>query len=401
MDHGDARIISAHCDCAIGLLETCSHVNATLFALDDIRQKFLAKKISVTDLPAYWNKPPANVQGNLYKKIKEISFGRKIRRTWEPVLAPMQDRYANLLTNLQKEGVQVAAMHSFCGVDCFLCTSCKEANQLQNEFREYDLRNLFDINYRTMTKPELHALTQSAYNAMARDADKLLRITEMTMSPNQSVHWMVFRTGRITASVLRESCHTKISNPSISLIRKICYNKESSFQTAPMRYGKQNESRAYDQLYNSVAHCHSNSVKLQSGLIICPEYPFLGASPDGIIQCDCHGKITIEIKCPYAGKNNADFTDALLKMTDPYIIRTADGNIGLNPNHKYFYQALMQVHLANACFGYFFIWSPQKQYLFQIKRNDDFWVTCRKKASLFFQQVLLPELLYKAYTEPM
>nr|XP_029720701.1 uncharacterized protein LOC115262437 [Aedes albopictus] len=91
IDH-DGRILSAHCDCAIGLLETCSHVGATLFALDDIRQKFLDKKISVTDLPAYWNKPPANVQSNLYKKIKDISFGRKIKRIWEPVLPPTQDK---------------------------------------------------------------------------------------------------------------------------------------------------------------------------------------------------------------------------------------------------------------------------------------------------------------------
>lgn len=38
------KILSAHCDCTIGLLETCSHVGATLFALDDIRGKIAKKR---------------------------------------------------------------------------------------------------------------------------------------------------------------------------------------------------------------------------------------------------------------------------------------------------------------------------------------------------------------------
>ncbi|XP_062565489.1 uncharacterized protein LOC134227827 [Armigeres subalbatus] len=74
------KILSAHCNCTIGLLETCSHVGATLFALEDIRRKIAEKKFSVTDLPAYWNKPPRVPEQNLYKKMKDISFGRKVRR---------------------------------------------------------------------------------------------------------------------------------------------------------------------------------------------------------------------------------------------------------------------------------------------------------------------------------
>lgn len=41
----DGSIIAAHCNCAIGLLETCSHIGATLYALDDLRQKVLDKKV--------------------------------------------------------------------------------------------------------------------------------------------------------------------------------------------------------------------------------------------------------------------------------------------------------------------------------------------------------------------
>lgn len=42
----DGTVLAAHCTCAIGLLECCSHVGATLFSLDDLRANVLEKKVS-------------------------------------------------------------------------------------------------------------------------------------------------------------------------------------------------------------------------------------------------------------------------------------------------------------------------------------------------------------------
>lgn len=41
------RILAAHCNCVIGLLEACSHVGATLFALEGIRASIIEKKVGV------------------------------------------------------------------------------------------------------------------------------------------------------------------------------------------------------------------------------------------------------------------------------------------------------------------------------------------------------------------
>jgi hypothetical protein len=35
------------------------------------------------------------------------------------------------------------------------------------------------------------------------------------------------------------------------------------------------------------------------GFAINSQHPFLGATPDGIISCDCCGKGALEIKCPF------------------------------------------------------------------------------------------------------
>ena len=42
---------------------------------------------------------------------------------------------------------------------------------------------------------------------------------------------------------------------------------------------------------------HENSMFYPTGLHINAEYPHVGASPDGIIVCDCHGKDPLEKKC--------------------------------------------------------------------------------------------------------
>lgn len=32
---------------------------------------------------------------------------------------------------------------------------------------------------------------------------------------------------------------------------------------------------------------------------IVPKFPYLGASPDGFVSCDCCGEDLIEVKCPH------------------------------------------------------------------------------------------------------
>ena len=41
----------------------------------------------------------------------------------------------------------------------------------------------------------------------------------------------------------------------------------------------------------------------KSGLIIDPIYPFMGASPDGLVSCTCCGHGVLEVKCPFSCKD--------------------------------------------------------------------------------------------------
>ena len=44
---------------------------------------------------------------------------------------------------------------------------------------------------------------------------------------------------------------------------------------------------------------HSSFLVVDAGLFLSSTYPYLGASPDGIVSCSCCGGGCLESKCPY------------------------------------------------------------------------------------------------------
>ncbi|GFS22040.1 hypothetical protein ElyMa_003353400 [Elysia marginata] len=43
---------------------------------------------------------------------------------------------------------------------------------------------------------------------------------------------------------------------------------------------------------------HHNVKIKPAGLFVKNTLPYVGASPDGVMHCDCHAKATVEVKCP-------------------------------------------------------------------------------------------------------
>ncbi|XP_062541385.1 uncharacterized protein LOC134209411 [Armigeres subalbatus] len=394
-------ILAAHCNCAIGILEACSHVGATLFALDGIRNAITEKKLSVTDLPAYWKTPPTSITTDLYKKVRDIDFGRKIRRIHPCRRSDSSSgtRQVALLEAIQKDNLNVAAVMQFCGEADFnfKCSTCAENDRIAEGLESYNLRSLFQQLYSSENLPNLRRIADDVYRNLRRDPEKLKAIESVTQEQSHCKWWLFFRSGRITASILKEVCHTSILKPSITLIRKICYPEIVEFSTPATRYGKKHEDEAVNELYYAVSELHNNLTIEKCGLIISNEEPCLGATPDAIFRCTCHGTIVIEVKCPYTARNCEDIS-ILTQLKDPYVIKSSGGEILLNTKHKYFLQSLMQVHICNANFGYFCVWSPKQKYIFEVKRNEELWNFHKAKATRFFKQVILPELMSKCYT---
>ena len=68
----------------------------------------------------------------------------------------------------------------------------------------------------------------------------------------------------------------------------------------------------------------------KTGFIISLEYPFIGATPDGIVECACQSCETrcLEIKCPYSVKDFQNLPKDFFLQGNP---------IALDRSHQYYY----------------------------------------------------------------
>lgn len=148
----------------------------------------------------------------------------------------------------------------------------------------------------------------------------------------------------------------------------------------------------------SLGQVHSNvpSVSVgEAGLFIDTDNFFVGASPDGIISCDCCGRGVLEVKCPLCVKDTS-ILDAAAK--NDFCLGTTNSTVSLKKGHKYYYQVQAQIFVTNANFCDFIIWTPNEIFIERILPDHHFWQSNLARVRTFYIHGVLPELLGRYYT---
>lgn len=117
------------------------------------------------------------------------------------------------------------------------------------------------------------------------------------------------------------------------------------FSSASTSYGIANEKNA-SQLYQTKTQNHVHDC----GLIINPEFPCIGATPDGKV-CD-HGESGIlEIKCPFSARDMS-IEEALTPDSGikDFFLEKNDNNVFLKKSHQYWFQIQGQLLVSGANF---------------------------------------------------
>ncbi|KAL3880032.1 hypothetical protein ACJMK2_032304 [Sinanodonta woodiana] len=189
--------------------------------------------------------------------------------------------------------------------------------------------------------------------------------------------WFEYRKGRLTTSNFHEIVHTnceQLSRP--SLLKKIMqYNP--AIDTCATRWGIKHEEDALKMYKNEMMEQHSHFELQSSGLIIYEDYPFLAASPDAVITCDCCGKGD-EVKCPNSRRDN------VLDKLCPH---------SLKPSHKYFTQIQGQMALTKLDYCDFVCWTSCGLHIERVRADSDFLLNMEQALRLYFINIVLPELL--------
>ncbi len=398
----NGTILCAHCTCMAGLGEACSHISALLFAAEAYTK--LAQETSCTSESCKWLPPsmqkvkfapisdidfcaPVTKRRKLMKPLQPIKLSSISRSSIVPVSSPSKDEMAKLFSDLLKSGKKPAILSMVTGYEDMFKVDHAELSS--------PLSNLYQEDYLSKSYIDLLEQCETVFDSISISHKQATNIEVATRDQAKSKLWFRFRSGRVTASRLKAACHTNLSQPSQSLIKSVCYPENYKFTSRATSWGCQHEKEAREAYICEIQTKHLNVTVTDRGLVIDPNYPYLGASPDGYVKCVCCGPGVIEIKCPYLCRDRP-FLDA----TDDgrfFLGKDSEGQFYLQHKHAYYYQIQLQMKLCKVQYGDFVVWGKTELVILRINL-DDFISEAMRKAALFFKYGVLPELIGKWYT---
>ena len=297
----DGKILAGNCDCMAGLGETCSHVASLLWATATGVEKRNA--LTVTQKSAYWVIPPA-IKKVPYAPMSDIDFVGKKRKcrsiddNADIAISPVSKRTINQPespTDKDKESFFCSLAKCSQAKPAVLAIVHPHSEAYVPASLDKDLPLVLSELYRKehlgVGFTTLLDIASSIKLSVTQDQAKA--VEAKTREQANTKLWFRMRAGRITASKFKSACCTDPASPSKSLIMSICYPEMFRFSTEATTWGCQHEKLALEIYSNR--NVHENIQVSKCGFFIRTEYPFLGASPDAVVDCLCCGKGICEV----------------------------------------------------------------------------------------------------------
>ena len=159
------------------------------------------------------------------------------------------------------------------------------------------------------------------------------------------------------------------------------------------RWGCQHEKDAIDAFSRIATSSHTNLQVSSSGFCISSKYPFIGASPDGIVTCNCCRKRVLEVKCPFSCKSNLPDEEK-----ENFFMTKENGNWTLKRNHLYYFQVQIQMEVCKVLQCEFVVWTEGGVSVESIPVDTEFLESVIEHVTGFFKYGILPEIVGKWYT---
>lgn len=176
-------------------------------------------------------------------------------------------------------------------------------------------------------------------------------LQESTVGQALCTLWFEHRKGRITASHFGQVLKCKTAQ---STIVSNIMGYTTTKTTPSLTWGRDNEKHARQAFLTLEGVNHNKLAVKDISLVVHPQNPHLGASPDGIVHCLCCPPSVLEIKCP-SKYSNVAITEAVGKKDF-----CLDENLQLKEDHMYFAQVQGQMALCKLRAAYFVVWTTKQ-----------------------------------------
>ena len=127
------------------------------------------------------------------------------------------------------------------------------------------------------------------------------------------------------------------------------------------------------------------------GLYLLKPHPYLGATADNILSCECcTNKYCVEYKCPYSIRERNIFDS----WSETGFLEKNGDQISLKKNHKYYFQVQGQMAITEIPETYFVVWTKVGEPLIEkIELDVSFWAKVFVNLVVFFKSFVQPILL--------
>ena len=258
------------------------------------------------------------------------------------------------------------------------------------------LSSLYDPKYQSLSHIQLVDISKQKFANINVTTEEAIFLEVSTRGQSQSTLWYNHRVGRITASKFGRAAKCKMGVYPTSLVESIMQYKCPDPSIPALRWGRVNEERAFKEYEAFMLENHVNFTVRHSGLCLHADYPFLGASPDGVTNCQCCGEGLLEIKCTFKYRHVhpntiRDTTFCVDFTTDPPHLRE---------NHEYFYQVQGQLALCEKTHCDFVCWTTKGMIIDRVRRNKEFFDAISPKLKEIFINYICPEILARKLQQP-
>ncbi len=286
------HVLQCVCSCKVGQTGMCSHVGGVCFRL-------VALKGICTSALSKWTVPTNIDKPITPKPISEIPWWQLSSE--EPPIKPWPHMYRASACAISEEHSktflnQLLDRLSKCNTSCVLYRHHRrELVDISTLLQKYDVPFQY-MSYVDLSSTGPQRVLKSYVENLEITAEDVVLVEKSTQGQSVNPNWKKIRHHLVTASNSGEICRRRPDTPPEKLVQRLMYPKH--FVTRATVYGLKSEGKArrkYLQKHTEQFGCPLPQISIK-GLSISKEYPFLGASLDGVTLCKNCGEIGIEIK---------------------------------------------------------------------------------------------------------
>lgn len=207
---------------------------------------------------------------------------------------------------------------------------------------------------------------------------------QATLGQAENDLWTEERGIRLSSTHFKRVACRKPCTRTHNMVKGILYG-DQNLRTAAMQHGIDSEPKALKVYIEE----HTEEEVRVCGLFIDPTHPYLCTSPDALVG----SQGLVEIKCPYSALKTKTIKEAAVKHNIGVKLNPETNELFLPESFPYYYQIQAQLAITDREWCDLFLWSPSDNKPIRVNRKREFWDRIQPLLSVFYLEVLLPEII--------